>query len=843
MRVSNRLAALVGVIALITGATLGASAAAARHENRHASNHRRAHRHRRAPVLSAVIRRTEHGIPHIEARTWGGLGFGFGYAFAQDNICTMAEDYVTVDAQRSRFFGPDGSYEQRGNGVTVKNLDSDFFWQQIIDSGVIDHLLSLPPPLGLEPAAKQTVAGYVAGYNRYLSDVGGTNGVSDPTCRGKPWVRPITLADAYRRFYQLIELASGDVVIPGIAEAQPPTPAVGLPPLPLSVKATAHELAARLRNNDDGSNAVAVGRAGTRNHRHGLLLGNPHFPWIGPERFYQAQATIPGKLNVEGATLFGVPAVLIGHTATVAWSHTVSTAFRFTPYQLTLVPGSPTTFLRDGKPVAMTSRTVTVQVPDGQGGLKPVSRTLWTAPGYGPIFTSLETVPLPWTPTTAFALRDAEADNFRVFDHFFDVDRATSVAGVLRILKRYQGIPWVNTIAADKAGNALYADIGAIPNVTNAQAQACDTALGAATFQDIGLPILDGSRSACDWGTDSDAIEPGLFGPSHLPYLIRSDYVTNSNDSYWLSNPHHPLTGFARIIGDEGTARSLRTRIGLIMTQARVDGSDGLGPPGFTRQDMQNMVFSDRQYGGELVRDDLVSMCRSMPGGMAPTSSGGSVPVGNACDVLAAWDLHENLNSKGAILFRRFWDRAVTAAPTPWSHPFDASDPVHTPYGLDTNNPQVKAALGDAINDLDTAHIPLDAAPAQVQFVTRNGVKIPIHGGPGDPNGEFNAIYNDWVPGQGLDDPYLGSSYVQVVRFTNRRCPDTRTILTYSESTNPRSRFYADQTKMFSAKRWVVERFCRRAVLTHTQSTTFVSSAGRTRVILARRHRRPRRRS
>jgi acyl-homoserine-lactone acylase len=831
---------------LFAGATAAAvSAATARHHHR-TGKHRK---HRATRGLGATIRRTAHGIPHIQARNWAGLGYGFGYAFAQDNLCTMAEDYVTVDAERSRFFGPDGTYEQRGNGITVNNLDSDFFWQQIIDSGVIDHLLSLPPPLGLEPQAKQAVAGYVAGYNRYLSDVGGTNGVPDSTCRGKPWVRPITLADAYRRFYQLIELASGDVVIPGIAEAQPPTPPTTLPPIPVtpplpvtSPQATAKALAARLPIHGAGSNAVALGRAGTRNRRHGLLLGNPHFPWVGPERFYQFQARIPGQVNVEGATLFGVPAVLIGHTATLAWSHTVSTAFRFTPYQLTLVPGSPTTFLRDGHPVAMTSRTVTVQVPDGQGGLKPTSRTLWTAPGYGPIFNAIETVPLPWTSTTAFALGDAEADNFRVFNHFFDVDRAGSVAQVLAILKRYEGIPWVNTIAADKQGNALYADIGAIPNVTNAKAQQCDTALGAATFADLGLPILDGSRSACDWGHDPDAVEPGLFGPSHLPYLLRSDYVTNSNDSYWLSNPHHPLTGFARIIGDEGTARSLRTRIGLIMTQARIDGSDGLGPPGFTRQDMQNMVFSDRQYGGELVRDDLVSMCRSMPGGMAPTTSGPSVAVGNACDVLAAWDLHENLNSKGAILFRRFWDRAVTAQPTPWSHPFDASDPVHTPYGLDTNNPQVKSALGDAINDLNNAHIPLDAAPAQVQFATRNGQKIPLHGGPADPNGEFNALYNNWVPGQGLDDPYLGSSYVQVVSFTNRACPDTRTILTYSLSTNPHSPFYGDQTRMFSAKRWVTERFCPRDVLAHTLSTTFVSSRAKTRVVLPRRRRLHRRR-
>ncbi len=90
-----------------------------------------------------MIRRTEHGIPHIEASSWAGLGYGYGYAFAQDDICTMAEDYVTVDAQRSRFFGPSATYLQGGNGVTVDNLDSDFFFQQIIDSHVIDHLLAL----------------------------------------------------------------------------------------------------------------------------------------------------------------------------------------------------------------------------------------------------------------------------------------------------------------------------------------------------------------------------------------------------------------------------------------------------------------------------------------------------------------------------------------------------------------------------------------------------------------------------------------------------------------------------------------------------------------------------
>src|SRR2546429_5242134 len=74
-----------------------------------------------APALAAdpqaTIRRTDHGIPHILANDFAGLGFGYGYAFAQDNICTMADDYVTVRGERSRFFGPDAGYAFRANST------------------------------------------------------------------------------------------------------------------------------------------------------------------------------------------------------------------------------------------------------------------------------------------------------------------------------------------------------------------------------------------------------------------------------------------------------------------------------------------------------------------------------------------------------------------------------------------------------------------------------------------------------------------------------------------------------------------------------------------------------
>jgi acyl-homoserine-lactone acylase len=315
--------------------------------------------------------------------------------------------------------------------------------------------------------------------------------------------------------------------------------------------------------------------------------------------------------------------------------------------------------------------------------------------------------------------------------------------------------------------------------------------------------VLDGSRSSCDWRNDPDAVKPGIFGPSHEPYLFRKDYVTNSNDSYWLSNPHQPLEGFARIIGDQRTARSLRTRMGLVGVEEIIKSG------GFTNDRMRKFEFSDRALSGELAADDTVAMCRRYETlGYAP-SSNGPVEVGNACDALAGWDKREDSDSKGALLWRRFWSRASGAAGGPWLHPFDANDPVNTPNTLNTADPQVQTALGDAITDLRDAHIPFDAPLGSVQYVTRDGERIPLHGGPhGD--GVFNVITNSFVAGQDhLGEPVHGSSYIQVVSWKKPgTCPDTRAILTYSQSTDPTSPHFADQTRLFSRHGWNDVPFC-----------------------------------
>ena len=750
------------------------------------------------------IKRTAYGIPHIKAKDWAGIGYGYGYAIAQDNICELADTYLTVRAERSRYFDPNDTYTSRGNGGTFKNIDSDFFFQRAIDTKVVENLIAQPPPHGPTDDVKAGVRGYTQGYNRYLKDVT-AGGITDPRCKNKDWVKPISELDVYRRFWQLGILASQGVAVDGIATASPP------PGLPsgggggaAQNPALLDELGTRLGEElGIGSNAIGLGSDGTRAGT-GMLLGTPHFPWDGPERFYQAHLTIPGKGNVTGGSLFGVPAILIGHTDGMAWSHTVSTARRFVIYELKLVPGQPTSYIHDGQVKQMKADNVTIETRDSQGRLVKQTRTFYSS-HHGSILTSILGLPVfPWTHERAYAMGDVNAGNFRYLNHFFEVNQAQSVNQLHQIEQKYQGIPWVNTIAADKKGNAYYADIGAIPNVTDDKLAACEPPIGAGLRTAARVFALDGSRAQCDLGQDPGAVAPGILGNDKNPFLFRRDHVSNMNDSFWLTNPAQPIEGFPEIIGDERTARSLRTRLGLRIILDRMAGTDGRPEQKFMLDDLAWGLLNNRQYAGELWRDEAVAMCKSNP---TMPSSKGPTDVSEACGVLERWDLHDNLDSKGAVLARRFITRARGAAGGPYREGFNPNDPVNTPRGLNTSNPQVRQALGDAVNDLRDANIPLDAPLRPYQYEMRGQKTIPIHGGPGS-DGVFQAINVSWSSQRAYANVPHGTSFVQVVEFPKKGCVQHRTILTYSQSTNPMSRHFGDQTRLFSKKRWVNTPFC-----------------------------------
>ena len=455
--------------------------------------------------LDATIVRTTYGIPHVSADSWDGIGYGVAYAYAQDNLCLLAEEFATVRGERSMYFGPEGKVLH--GSQEVDNLSSDVFMRSVID---LPRLRAGASAQG--PEANQLAAGYVAGYNRFLRDAG-TDGIP-AECRGKSWVKPITTDDMLRLTEKQMLLASAMPFLPAIANAAPP----GMPS-----QASAMDLPER-EDMGVGSNGWAFGGEATEDGR-GLVIGNPHFPWQGPNRFWQVHTTIPGTLDVMGSTLAGGPIPTLGFNRDIAWTHTVTAARHFTLYQLALDAEHPTRYIVDGKPMEMTQRTISVPMPDGAA---PVERMLYSTI-YGPMV-AMPQVGLAWTKDTAFAMRDANSANQRALGTWVRIARATNVDDVRKAVTETLGIPWVNTIVADRYGHAMHADVTSVPNVSAEKVAECATPFSA--FVAPRLTLLDGSRSQCNWTIAEGTPVPGLMPASDQAIQQRSDSVTNSNDSY-----------------------------------------------------------------------------------------------------------------------------------------------------------------------------------------------------------------------------------------------------------------------------------------------------------------------
>ena len=127
----------------------------------------------------ATLYRTEGGIPHVIASGWRGLGYGQGYASAQDHFCELARNILKFRARLSATFG-----------AKPANLRSDLFYQLQIDQGLYD--------VAIDSEFEALFDGYAAGFNRYLREHE-INKVNDPQCTGADWIVEMT-PDDVRRF-------------------------------------------------------------------------------------------------------------------------------------------------------------------------------------------------------------------------------------------------------------------------------------------------------------------------------------------------------------------------------------------------------------------------------------------------------------------------------------------------------------------------------------------------------------------------------------------------------------------------------------------------------------------
>jgi acyl-homoserine-lactone acylase len=742
---------------------------------------------------SVTIERTAHGIAHVTAPDEEGIGFGVAYAQAQDNVCQTAQTLVTVRGERSLYFGPQ-AMGQLGLRM-LPNAQIDLFVRSHMDDAALAKANAQ-----VSAEARAAERGYVAGFNKYLKDVGPAGLPAE--CRNAAWVKPMTEAELHRMTEESMVLGGVGAFADAVIGAVPPVKQGAANPGDAVTVASGDELRAVLAeygidkrpDGELGSNGWAFGRNATPNGV-GVALGNPHFPWVGANRFWQMHLTIPGRMDVMGAAIGSSPVVQIGFNHDVAWTHTVSTGKRFTLYELKLDPADPTTYIVDGQRHKMTSREVSIPMPPGA---PPVAHRFWFTQ-WGPVLI-VPRAGLTWTTAKAYAIADANTLNTRSIDTWMRMDRAHSVQE-LRAAMGNQGIPWVNTIGADRAGNAMYADLSVVPDVSAAMLQRCaPSPQAAALFHIAGIPVLDGSRAECAWQRDAGATAPGITPPSAMPVVITDQWVANSNDSFWLANPHIAAApNISPMVGPVGTPQRLRTRSGILEIESRLAGSDGLAGNRMGVDEVRQVIFRDRNLAAMLVLPDLVAACQESEATLSPAQREG-------CAALAHWDRTNNVDSHGAPLFREFWRQAKDIRDV-WRVPFDPKQPVATPSGLKMADPVVRAAvfkaLDEAVGIVKAAGYPADVALGQAQFRDVRGQRVQIPGGD-----EFEGVLNK-VETQG--QPHLerggyhvnyGSSYIQAVTF-DANGPVAYGLLTYGQSSSAASPYSYDQLPLFSAKQWV----------------------------------------
>ena len=727
---------------------------------------------------TASIQRTANGVAHISAPDYETLAYGVAYAHAQDNVCQTAQQLVTVRAERARYFGA-------GTGLlglrALPNDQVDLFIKAHMDDAALARARA-----ATSVDAQAMERGTVAGYNRFLAD---NLGRLPAACNNQPWVQPMTLAELYR----LTEVSTVQAGIGALADAwlaaKPPVAKAAqslAEPAPNLADAAAAMREAGLLDSPFGSNAWAFGRDTTGTGR-GVLLGNPHFPWVGANRFWQMHLTVPGKLDVMGASLGQTANVQIGFNKDVAWSHTVSTGKRFTLHELTLIEGDPTSYLIDGQPEKMTRQSVSVVVKATDGSTSTKTQTLWRS-RFGPVVV-VARAGLNWTNKNAYALQDANAGGARGTDVYLAMNQARSVADLQRAL-RGLGTLWVNTLAVDRQGNAMYADTSVVPDVDAAMLERCaPSAPARALLRGAGLVVLDGSQSACNWRQDPSSAKPGVIPFERLPVAVRSDWLHNSNDSFFYSHPQQTFNNISPLVGDD-VMRGRRTRSGLIEVPELV----ARGP--VTLQGVQAQLFENRNLAGRLVMPDLLAACASG----APTEA-----AKDGCAALRGWNLTSNADARGAALFREFW-RTAAGIPGVWRVPADKAQPVATPTGLKMGDAAVAAkvwdALTQAVGKVRAAGFALDAPLGQVQRPANTEEVIALHGGD-DSEGVLNNVGDRAAPGitaKGIRIDY-GTSYVQTVTF-DERGPVAQALLVYGQSTNPASPHATDQLRLYAAKQW-----------------------------------------
>ena len=340
--------------------------------------------------------------------------------------------------------------------------------------------------------------------------------------------------------------------------------------------------------------------------------------------------------------------VNIGFSRHLAWTHTVDTSSHFTLYRLALDPKDPRRYLVDGRSLPLEEKSVAIEVRGADGKLSRVEHKVYQSI-YGPLV--VWPGKLDWNRSEAYALRDANLENTRVLQQWYSINQASDVADLRRRVEALQGIPWVNTLAADEQGNALYMNQSVVPYLKPELIPACAIPQLVAE----GLPALQGQDSRCAWSRDPAAAQAGITVGATAG-AVAQGLRAELQRQRLADQPGEPAAGLSPLVSQEKPIGP-RARYAL----SRLQGKQPL-----EAKTLEEMVTANHVFSADQVLPDLLRLCRD---------NQGEKSLARACAALAQWDRGANLDSgSGFVYFQRFMQRFAELDGA-WKEPFDAQRP------------------------------------------------------------------------------------------------------------------------------------------------------------------------
>jgi penicillin amidase len=538
------------------------------------------------PGLSAPvsIQRDALGVVTIDAASETDAMRALGYVHAQERYFEMDLMRRTAAGELAELFGPIALQTDKLHRVhrirarVLDNLDAIAGERlpqlQAYTDGVNAGLAGLdgrPWPyllLRQQPAPWALADSALTGYAMYFDLQDATNARELALWRMRPHLPPALYAlltrDGTRWDAPLAGEPRGDAKLPGADEVdlrRLPMPSGPVPPRaaltsPLALQVVPPSPAMRERGAGGppaaadllpGSNSFAVSGALTVDGR-AIVANDMHLGLRAPNIWFRARLRYPdprapgGKVDVQGFTLPGLPAVIVGSNGHVAWGFTNSYVDTADWAEVRPCPRDAPT-LGDCEPVAIHRETIRVAGADD--AVLDVSSV-----GWGPVLQddAQRALALRWVAHLQGSL------NFGIAA----LAQARDLDDAQRIADR-SALPTQNLVIGDRHGNIAWRLIGPMPGR--------GTGCSAGTLVETrtgALAIPKPAPAAADEGNPAQGTGLEAAATTCTPWIIATDsapaLVRPAADRLWTAN-NRIVDGTAlRRVGDGGYALGARAK-------------------------------------------------------------------------------------------------------------------------------------------------------------------------------------------------------------------------------------------------------------------------------------------